>query len=249
MNATKISTLFLAFAFAVLVTGCHHHPPVAKTQPTTPTITPAAPVASITATPPTVDRGQTVQLSWNTQNAKTITIEGVGTVAASGSKTVTPASSTTYVLSARGDGGSTEASARVTVNVPDTRAEITDEQLFAQNVKDIFFSYDNYQILADQKAALDADAEFLAKHPGINLVIEGHCDERGSEEYNMGLGENRASIVKSVLKDHGVSPDRVKVISLGKEQPFCTKSEDESCWKQNRRAHFVFGKKQMASNQ
>jgi peptidoglycan-associated lipoprotein len=129
------------------------------------------------------------------------------------------------------------------------RASLSDEQLFAQNVKDIFFAYDNADIRGDEKSILDADAQFLAAHPDWQLTIEGHCDERGSEDYNMALGQNRAKQVMDALVRQGVSGNAVKLISLGKERPFCTSANNESCWSQNRRAHFVLQKKQRASMQ
>jgi peptidoglycan-associated lipoprotein len=241
MQISKSCAILVAIAFTIM-TGCHHTPVVTKTdKPQPPTITSPSPSATLTVTPDTVDRGQTAELTWNTQNATTITIDGIGTVSASGSRKITPPSSTTYHLTASGAGGNADASARVTVNAPiDTTSRLTDEQLFEQNVKDVFFSYDNFEIRSDELQIVNTDAEFLAQHPNMKLVIEGHCDERGSEDYNMGLGENRASTVKDTLAKHGVSPDRVKIISLGKEKPFCTTSETESCWQQNRRAHFVF---------
>ena len=240
MKTTKFSAILVAVAFVFIMTGCHNRPVVAKKDTTPPTITQPSPSATLSVTPDTVDRGQTAELSWNTQNASTVTIEGIGTVSSSGSRKVTPASSTTYHLTASGAGGSTDASARITVNIPqDTISKLTEQQLFEQNMKDIFFNYDNFDIRTDEASAANADAEFLKQHPNMKFVIEGHCDERGSEDYNMGLGENRASTVRQALVDHGVSPDRIKVISYGKEKPFCTKEENESCWQQNRRAHFA----------
>lgn len=242
MRITKFSAIFIAFAFAVVVTGCNHNPKVTqKDTVTPPKITAPAPSASMTVKPDTIDKGQPAELSWNTQNASTITIDGIGTVSASGSRKITPDSSTTYHLTAQGEGGSTDASARVTVNIPvDRTSRLTDQQLFEQNVKDVFFSYDNYDIREDELQIISTDADFLAQHPNMKFVIEGHCDERGSDEYNMGLGENRANKVMETLKQHGVSADRIKIISYGKERPFCSKAEDESCWQQNRRAHFSF---------
>lgn len=241
MKINKLSAIFIALVFAI-VTGCHTTPKTTKNDVTTPpTIKPPAPSASLKVVPDTVDKGQPAELSWNTQNASTVTIDGVGTVSASGSKRITPDSSTTFHLTAQGDGGSTEASARITVNIgPDKTTRLTDEQLFAQNVKDVFFNYDNYDIREDELAIVNADADFLVQHPNMKLVISGHCDERGSEVYNMGLGENRAGKVKEILEQRGVSADRIKIISYGKERPFCTTGEDETCFQQNRRAHFAF---------
>jgi len=128
------------------------------------------------------------------------------------------------------------------------KPELSDEQLFAQNVKDIFFSYDNADVRADEQTAVSADAAFLAGHPALKVVIEGHCDERGSDEYNLGLGESRADRIRNALIREGVSADRIKIISLGKERPFCSSAENDSCWQQNRRAHFVLQARQQAKN-
>jgi peptidoglycan-associated lipoprotein len=107
-------------------------------------------------------------------------------------------------------------------------------------VKDVFFDYDKYDIRPDQQTAIQANAQFLAQHPNINFTIEGHCDERGSTEYNLALGDNRANAVKNALVQAGVNGSRIKTISYGKEKPFCTES-NEQCWQQNRRGHFVYG--------
>ena len=111
--------------------------------------------------------------------------------------------------------------------------------MFNRNVRDIFFDYDQYDIRPDQQAALQSDAQFLAQHPAMRFTIEGHCDERGSTEYNLALGDNRASAVKNALIQAGVGADRIRTISYGKEKPVCTESS-EQCWQQNRRGHFVY---------
>lgn len=251
MNARSFSVVVGAMVLALVLSGCSTKKPVANKVPVNTQPPASSPVASLTANPPNVDRGQAVQLSWNTQNASSVTIDGLGTVSASGSRTITPQSSTTYHLLAKGDGGSAEANARVTVNTPNTTTTTTrgpsDEELFAQNVKDVFFAYDQYNLRPDDQSAVSADANFLLQHPKITILIEGHCDERGSEEYNMGLGENRAESAKSALVQHGVSADRIKLISYGKEKPFCTRSETEDCWQENRRAHFAFASGERAS--
>jgi peptidoglycan-associated lipoprotein len=205
----------------------------------------AAPTASLSANPATIDPGQSTTLTWRTENATDVTLEGVGKVDASGSQQVTPATSTTYRLVARGPGGTQDATARVTVNQaavtppPVTRNE-TLEELFVRNVKDAFFDYDSYTIRADAQQALQSSAAFLKEHPELRVTIEGHCDERGSTEYNLALGDNRARAAKDALVQLGVSADRLNPISFGKEKPFCSES-NEQCWQQNRRAHFVNG--------
>ena len=206
---------------------------------------PPAPTASLSATPATIDKGQSATLAWQTTNATDVSIDGIGTVEASGSRQVTPGDSTTYHLIAKGEGGTQDASARVTVNAPlpppppPPPPAPTDAELFSQSVKDIYFDYDKYDVRAEQQALIQGDAQFLQQHPSIHFTIEGHCDERGSTEYNLALGTNRANAVKNALIQAGVSGDRIKTISYGKEKPFCTES-NESCWQQNRRGHLVF---------
>jgi peptidoglycan-associated lipoprotein len=155
---------------------------------------------------------------------------------------ISPAESTTYKLMAKGPGGSQEAVARVTVTAPPVAAvpSPSEEELFNANVKDLFFEYDKYQVKADEDAVLKADAAFLAAHPAVKITITGHCDERGSEDYNLALGSNRADTVRDQLVAMGVSRDRIKTISYGKEKPFCSDANDQ-CFQQNRRAHFQFG--------
>jgi peptidoglycan-associated lipoprotein len=107
-------------------------------------------------------------------------------------------------------------------------------------VHDIYFDYDKYDVRPDQQGTLQADAQWLVAHPNVHLTIEGHCDERGSTEYNITLGDNRANAVKQALVQAGVAADRIRTVSFGKEKPFCTESTEE-CWAQNRRGHFVYG--------
>jgi peptidoglycan-associated lipoprotein len=202
---------------------------------------PAAPTATLSASPDTIQPGQSSTLTWETQNATDVTLDGAK-ADPSGSKRVSPTQSTTYRLVAKGTGGTQEATARVTVTpppAPPPQPSATDEELFSRNVKDVFFDYDKYDIRPDQQAALQADAQFLSQHPTMHFTIEGHCDERGSTEYNLALGDNRANAVKNALVQAGVSADRIRTISYGKEKPFCTES-NEQCWQQNRRGHFVY---------
>jgi peptidoglycan-associated lipoprotein len=104
-------------------------------------------------------------------------------------------------------------------------------------VKDVLFDYNKSDIRGDQALTAHRDAEFLAQHPSIKVVVEGHCDDRGSEEYNLALGTSRADSVKRALLQEGVSADRVKTVSYGKEKPFCTDDNDQ-CWQRNRVDHF-----------
>ena len=108
----------------------------------------------------------------------------------------------------------------------------------ASPLKDVFFDFDKSAIKDDQKAALGDDVTWLKAHAGAKLTIEGHCDERGTAEYNLALGERRAKAVKDSLVAAGVPADRIATISYGKERPFVL-GHDESAWKWNRRGHMV----------
>jgi peptidoglycan-associated lipoprotein len=105
-------------------------------------------------------------------------------------------------------------------------------------LKDIFFNYDKSDIREDQKSALNDNVVWLKGNTKGKILVEGHCDERGTAEYNLALGERRAKAVKDYLVAAGIAADRVSVISYGKERPFVL-GHDESAWKWNRRGHFV----------
>ena len=237
----QMFTLMVALSTMLLVlTACNKK--AAKSTPPPPPA-PPAPTATLAANPNVIQQGQTTTLTWQTANANSITIQGVGTVSASGSRTVTPSSSETYTLVAQGPGGTKDASARVTVNAaPVAKTETpqpSDEDLFAKNVKDVFFNYDKANIRPDEATVTDTDAQFLEQHPNMKIMVEGHCDDRGSEEYNLALGASRANSLKDSLVQKGVSGDRIKTISYGKEKPFCN-ADDEQCWQQNRRDHLTY---------
>ena len=207
---------------------------------------PPSPTASISVNPNTIQTGQSASLTWQTGNATDVSIDGIGAVQPNGSQSVSPSDSTTYHLVAKGPGGSQEATARLTVTPapappPPPAPTVSDEDLFSQNIKDVYFDYDKADLRGDQQGSIQADAQFLNQHPNINITIEGHCDERGSTDYNLALGDSRASSVKSALTAAGVNASRIKTISYGKEKPFCTES-NEACWQQNRRGHFVYQK-------
>ncbi len=234
--------LFLVAALAgfMVLAGCKKKVTAPPPPPPPP---PAAPTATLSASPDTIQPGQSSTLSWQTTNATDVTLQGLGTVDPNGSRSVSPTQSTTYRLVAKGAGGTQEATARVTVTPPPApptpQPTATDEELFNQNVKDVFFDYDKYDIRPDQQASLQADAQFFAQHSGVKFTVEGHCDERGSTEYNLALGDNRANAVKNALVQAGVAADRIRTQTFGKEKPFCTES-NEQCWQQNRRGHFVY---------
>jgi peptidoglycan-associated lipoprotein len=203
---------------------------------------------TLTAEPSTIEKGQSVTLSWSSQNATTLDLQpGVGSVQASGSSSVTPQDSTTYTLTATGPGGSQSATARVTVSIPPPpppppppASVVGEDVLFNQNVKDAYFDYDKATIRPDAETALSGDASYLKQHQGMKFTIEGKCDERGSEEYNLGLGQRRADAAKEFLVNAGVGGDRIMTISYGKSRQSCTENT-EDCWQQNRVDHFHYG--------
>jgi peptidoglycan-associated lipoprotein len=189
-----------------------------------------------------VSAGDQVQLNWHTTDATAVSIDGIGDVPSVGVKTVTPTESTSYHLVAKGDGGTADATARVTVNAPPAvvvpTSGLSEEQEFKANIQDIFYDYDTYDVRGDAQATLSHDAAYLTSHPDVKVVIGGYCDERGSNEYNLALGQNRADAAKNALIAAGVAANRIRVVSYGKEKPFCSESTEE-CWQQNRRAGFT----------
>jgi peptidoglycan-associated lipoprotein len=217
----------------------------AAPPPPPPPPPPPAPTASIAVNPNTIQAGQSASLTWQTSNATDVSIDGIGAVQPNGSQSVSPTDSTTYHLTAKGAGGTQEATARLTVTQapapPPPAPSVTDEDLFSQNVKDIYFDYDKSDIRGDQQASVQADAQFFNQHGNMSFTVEGHCDERGSTDYNLALGDSRAASVKNALTAAGVSASRIKTISYGKEKPFCMES-NEACWQQNRRGHLVLQK-------
>jgi len=237
---SKLLVFAAALALAFILAGCSKK--VAKVTPPAPPA-PPSPTASLAASPDVIQQGQSTTLTWQTQHANDITIQGLGTVPASGSRTVKPDYSTTYTLTAKGPGGTQDADTRVTVNAaPAARMATpgpTEADLFGRNVKDVYFNFDRYNIRPDEVQVTGTDAKFLDSHPDIKILVEGHCDDRGSEEYNLALGDSRAHSLKESLEKEGVSADRIKTVSYGKEKPFCT-VDDEQCWQQNRRDHVIF---------
>ena len=218
-------------------------PETAAPAPAPPPPPAARPTVSLQASPTSINTGESTTLSWTSTDATQLTISpGVGAVTAQGSTKVTPSDSTTYTITASGPGGSADSSVRVTVTQPPPPppppAAIDYDALFLQEVKDAYFDFNKADIRADARDALGKTAEFLRKYPQIKVTIEGHCDERGSTEYNLVLGDRRAAAAKAYLVSLGISADRINTTSLGKEKPFCTEST-EACWQRNRVGHFV----------
>lgn len=131
---------------------------------------------------------------------------------------------------------------------PAPPAPLTEDQVFAQTtldqlnaqkpLGDVYFDYDKYNVRDDARGMLQKDADWMKRWASTKVTVEGHCDSRGTAEYNLALGERRATAVKDYLVSLGIPADRINAVSKGKEQPVCTE-ETESCWAQNRRGHFI----------
>jgi peptidoglycan-associated lipoprotein len=239
-----------AFAAAIVLltaTGCHHNtntlPPPGSGAPTSDL---PAPTATITADPLAIDLGQSVVLNWRTTNATAVSIDGIGQVSVNGTQTVSPSNSTNFHLVAKGDGGTTEANVRVTVRVPElpptpatgADGDMGTEAAFHAHVRDLYFDYDSFTLRSDAQSSIEEAARYLEANSAIKILIAGYCDDRGSAEYNITLGENRANSAKSALVAAGVAPNRIRVVSYGKERQFCT-DETDACWQSNRRDQFT----------
>lgn len=228
-------------AVMMVMAGCKKKPVPPPPPPPAPA---PAPTVQIKADPTAIQRGESSTLTWTSTNAVSVELNGTA-VNLNGSQQVSPTESTDYeVVAKNADGKTATASVRVTVTQPPPPPPPAQpvgpsiEDLFNQNVKDAFFDFDKSDIRSDAQSALTQDAEFLKAHPDVNIIVEGHCDDRGSAEYNMGLGDRRANSVRDFLIQQGVDGSRIRTVSYGKEKPFCT-DDNEQCWQQNRRGHIV----------
>lgn len=248
MSKQRILLVVLGLSVAILLSACHKTR-VAATAPTTSTPSEAAPpppsppTCTITADPATLAMGKSATLTWSSNNASSIELDpGLGEQQAFGSLTVSPQESTTYTLKVTGPSGNASCDARVTIAIPpQTKPAVTESNLPAANVKplqDVYFDYAMSDIRNDARDVLSGDAAYLQSRPNVKIRIEGYCDPRGSEEYNLGLGDRRATAAKTFLMNLGISADRISTISYGKDKPFCT-DQTEECYQRNRRAHFV----------
>jgi peptidoglycan-associated lipoprotein len=245
------ASLTLAAALTLFIAGCHKKAPVPPPPPqaTPPPETVAKPVINyFSAEPSTISSGQPASLRWSVTGATAVEIDnGIGQVSPDGRRAIYPTAATTYTLTATGSGGSSSAQTTVSVGSaappppPPASEQPTAAQILAKQVQDVHFDYDKSEIRGEDQPVLQQDATALKQifsiDPNFVVTIEGHCDERGSAEYNLGLGDRRASATKDALSALGVPADKLKTISYGKERPLCTDA-DESCYARNRRAHF-----------
>jgi len=261
MNQRTLSAAVFAVVLMMTVTACKKKvpapppppPPAAEVLPPPPAA-PAARITNFAVEPRSIQQGQSATLTWSVANATNIAINnGIGSVAADGTRQVFPTATTTYTLTASAAGGNDTRSVTVEVTTPPpppppppARPKITGAEefttLFNGDGGDALFDYDKSDIRDDARQALTSDAaklkQIFADDPTFTVVLEGHCDERGSAEYNLGLGDRRATSAKDFLVQLGVPAEKVRTISYGKDRPVCTDAT-EACYQRNRRAHLA----------
>jgi peptidoglycan-associated lipoprotein len=253
MTKRKFELFALLLCTLLFASACKKKVAALPPPPSLPAAKESAPpplkpvISKFAAAPAVITRGESSTLSWSVSNATFITIEpSVGTVQPGGSRQVYPNNTTTYTLVAKGPGGTAEDMATVRVNAPapttaSTPAKSFSDLLSAQT-RDAFFDYDKSNLRPDARTSLQQDATALKDifkgFQTAKVVVEGHCDERGSAEYNLALGDRRAKEARDYLVEFGVPAAQLTTISYGKEHPQCTE-HDESCWQKNRRAHLA----------
>jgi len=261
MNQRTLSAAVFAVVLMMAVTACKKKvpppppppPPQEAPAPAPPPPAPSARINNFSVEPRSVQRGQSATLNWSVANATTITINsGVGNVQANGMRQVFPNNTTTYNLTASSAGGSDMRSVTVEVTTPPpppppppAKPKISGSDMFNREIAsagDALFDYDRSDIRDDARQILTRDADALkrifAADPTFTVMLEGHCDERGSAEYNLGLGDRRATAAKDFLVQLGVPADKVRTISYGKDHQICTDAT-EGCYQRNRRAHLA----------
>jgi peptidoglycan-associated lipoprotein len=260
MNMRTLSAAVFTATLFMAAAGCKKKvaaapppPPVVKPEPPPPPPPkPQAPrIDTFVAEPASIERGQSSTLRWTVANATTMAIDqGVGAVQANGTRQVNPGNSTTYTLTASGAGGTDTRSVTVSVNAPPPAppppskptVTISSADMLTREAQDIYFDYDMSDLRADAQRAATANAELLkrifAQDSNFTVLIEGHCDERGSAEYNLGLGDRRATSLRDFYVQQGLPANRIRTISYGKERPQCTEA-NEACYQRNRRDHMA----------
>ncbi len=139
----------------------------------------------------------------------------------------------------RGTDGAVRPAAGKMSTTATTRVPIEQFKPAAQGtLNDVYFDFDKYEITAESAKSLDANADWLKANPNVLILIEGHCDERGTAAYNLALGERRAKATQNYLSSRGVQASRVSLVSYGEERPVCSE-HTEACWAKNRRSHFM----------
>ena len=253
----QVALILFSILLALFAVGCKKEPPPPPPPPPPPAPAPApAPEASVSITvePSSIERGKSATLKWSSTNAASASLnQGIGAVAISGSREVFPTRTTEYVITVKNkDGKEATASAEVTVRAPPPPppppppkpdlSEAFSGMVNGGEIKDAFFDYDKSDIRSDAEAALRGNATAIRKlineYSAAAFLIEGHCDERGTTEYNLALGDRRTKAARDFLVNLGVPASKLSSVSLGEERPQCT-DETEACYQRNRRAHLT----------
>lgn len=233
-------------------------PPIAAPTSTTSSPTETAPTRDALLEPEldyriepeSIHPGESALLTWTSRHADSVSIEpAIGPVDLSGRIKFFPEQTTTYTISAVGPGGSIQREVTVRVGAAgqgpsgireDDLLNLPLAQQFKAAVKPVFFGFDSAELSAEAKATLDANISWLSQsgNAQIRFVLEGHADERGSEEYNLSLGDRRAAVVEEYLKAQGISASRMSSFSMGEERPFDPGTTDQA-YALNRRTEFV----------
>ena len=224
--------------------------PIPNPAPRTRTASPPspdypAPTVELTSSPSTIGLGNQTRLMWQSTNASSVVIDsGVGNVAETGSLMVSPRESTTYTVTAKGPGGEATSGTRVTVVRKSgpimvyTDIDSLQQAIDGGQVQSVFFDYDKAVLTPAAKRVLEGNARVFRQFSEVGIIVQGHCDERGTEEYNLALGDRRAQIARDYLIELGADPQQLESLSYGEERPF-SPGHDETSWRLNRRAHFV----------
>lgn len=258
--STRACRVWWAALALLFFMACGNRPRPLPPPPTTPSSTagaadsapdvvdPAAPAPELDVRlePSAVQPGQSAMLSWESRNADLVVIDhNIGPVILSGRIKLFPEESAAYRVTASGPGGSLTRTATVEIiggpvfSGDGNGDDLPIEQRFPSFVKPVFFDFDSSQLSEEAKITLDGNARWLQR-PGnidVEFVIEGHCDARGTEEYNLALGDKRAQVVRAYLAARGIEAARMTAVSMGEERPFSA-GESEQHHALNRRAHF-----------
>ncbi len=259
MPAAEICLVLWASLAAVSFVGCGRRPPpLAPAPPTSQealepvTVSkdsaPLPPQLEVQIEPAVIQKGESSLLVWESKHADLVQIDHrIGQVENSGKIKFFPEQTTTYRIVAEGVGGKIEQT--VTVKVLELKVtQLPDQEQnhrsfseqFHLLVKPVFFEFDNAELGPEAGRTLHANILWLNRpeNMGLKFLIQGYCDERGTEEYNLALGDKRAQTVRAYLIANGIDPSRISIVSLGEERPFDS-SQTEKAWALNRRAHFM----------
>jgi len=250
----QIALIAFSAVLALSAVGCKKEPPAPPPPPPPPppeAPAPAKPTVTLSVEPSSIERGKSATLKWSASNATSASLSPeIGAVPTSGSREVFPTKTTSYSISVKGEGGTASASATVTVRSPPPpppppAPKPAFSKVLSQRVKDALFDYDSSDIRSDAQGVLNSNASALKQifndYPDGKILVEGHCDERGTNEYNLALGDRRATASRDFLVNLGVPASKLSTVSYGEERQVCT-DENEGCYQRNRRAHFSPGR-------